>query len=99
MVNVLGIESSCDETGVALVRFEGDEPPRLLAAIDGVQGQYGDALLRHKGILQLEGESQPVIRFTSTDQELNLTYTDRDFYGNVKKMNYSIMLKLVLLNT
>lgn len=30
MVNVLGIESSCDETGVALVRFERDEPPRLV---------------------------------------------------------------------
>ncbi|MFM5879428.1 GTP-binding protein [Aeromonas sanarellii] len=34
---------------------------RLLAAIDAVQAQYGDALLRLKGILQLEGESQPVV--------------------------------------
>ena len=30
-MNVLGIESSCDETGVALVGVEGDDPPRLLA--------------------------------------------------------------------
>ena len=28
---VLGFESSCDETGVALVQLEGDAPPRLLA--------------------------------------------------------------------
>ena len=31
MVNVLGIESSCDETGAALVSFERGEPPRLVA--------------------------------------------------------------------
>ncbi|MBL8346293.1 MAG: tRNA (adenosine(37)-N6)-threonylcarbamoyltransferase complex transferase subunit TsaD [Rubrivivax sp.] len=30
-MNVLGFESSCDETGVALVRVETDQPPRLLA--------------------------------------------------------------------
>ncbi len=30
-MNVLGIESSCDETGVALVQAEGDHTPRLLA--------------------------------------------------------------------
>ncbi len=30
-MNVLGIESSCDETGVALVRVDGDGAPRLLA--------------------------------------------------------------------
>ena len=30
-MNVLGIESSCDETGVALVRGEGDAVPRLIA--------------------------------------------------------------------
>ena len=30
-MNVLGIESSCDETGVALVRVEGPGTPRLLA--------------------------------------------------------------------
>jgi len=30
-MNILGIESSCDETGVALVSFDGDEPPRLRA--------------------------------------------------------------------
>jgi len=30
-VRILGIESSCDETGVALVAFEGPEPPRLKA--------------------------------------------------------------------
>ncbi|HOW47659.1 MAG TPA: hypothetical protein P5305_06955, partial [Rubrivivax sp.] len=30
-VNVLGIESSCDETGVALVRAAADGVPRLLA--------------------------------------------------------------------
>ena len=30
-MNVLGIESSCDETGVALVSAEGSETPRLLA--------------------------------------------------------------------
>jgi len=30
-MNVLGIESSCDETGVALVEFSGREPPRLRA--------------------------------------------------------------------
>ena len=28
---VLGFESSCDETGVALVQLEGDAPPSLLA--------------------------------------------------------------------
>lgn len=28
---MLGFESSCDETGVALVQLEGDAPPRLLA--------------------------------------------------------------------
>ncbi|MNQ55164.1 putative GTP-binding protein YjiA [compost metagenome] len=37
------------------------KPSRLLAAIDAVQAQYGDALLRLKGILLLEGESQPVV--------------------------------------
>jgi N6-L-threonylcarbamoyladenine synthase len=30
-MNVLGIESSCDETGVALVRFEESETPQLVA--------------------------------------------------------------------
>jgi N6-L-threonylcarbamoyladenine synthase len=30
-MNVLGIESSCDETGAALVSFHGDETPRLVA--------------------------------------------------------------------
>jgi N6-L-threonylcarbamoyladenine synthase len=30
-MQVLGIESSCDETGVALVRWQGAEPPQLLA--------------------------------------------------------------------
>ena len=30
-MNVLGIESSCDETGVALVHVDGGDPPRLLA--------------------------------------------------------------------
>ena len=30
-MNVLGIESSCDETGVALVRIEGSSQPRLVA--------------------------------------------------------------------
>ena len=30
-MRVLGIESSCDETGVALVEWEGGAPPRLLA--------------------------------------------------------------------
>lgn len=34
---------------------------RLLAAIDAVQARFGDAMLRLKGILQLEGESQPVV--------------------------------------
>lgn len=29
-MNILGFESSCDETGVAVVAFEGDEAPRLL---------------------------------------------------------------------
>ena len=61
-------------SGVAPTRFEhgniesfslriGEplKPSRLLAAIDAVQAQYGDALLRLKGILQLEGESQPVV--------------------------------------
>jgi N6-L-threonylcarbamoyladenine synthase len=28
-MNILGIESSCDETGVAIVSFDADEPPRL----------------------------------------------------------------------
>ena len=30
-MQVLGIESSCDESGVALVQWQRDEPPRLLA--------------------------------------------------------------------
>ncbi|MBT9490069.1 MAG: tRNA (adenosine(37)-N6)-threonylcarbamoyltransferase complex transferase subunit TsaD, partial [Rubrivivax sp.] len=30
-MNILGIESSCDETGVALVRADGPGVPRLLA--------------------------------------------------------------------
>ncbi|MBU3651142.1 MAG: tRNA (adenosine(37)-N6)-threonylcarbamoyltransferase complex transferase subunit TsaD, partial [Limnohabitans sp.] len=30
-MRVLGIESSCDETGVALVEWEGGAPPRLRA--------------------------------------------------------------------
>ena len=30
-MNILGIESSCDETGVALVRIDGPGVPRLLA--------------------------------------------------------------------
>jgi len=30
-MNVLGVESSCDETGVAWVAVHGNEPPRLLA--------------------------------------------------------------------
>src|SRR5690606_9968634 len=30
-MNVLGVESSCDETGVALVGFDGQEAPRLRA--------------------------------------------------------------------
>jgi N6-L-threonylcarbamoyladenine synthase len=30
-MNILGIESSCDETGVALVAYDGDEVPRLRA--------------------------------------------------------------------
>ena len=30
-LRVLGIESSCDETGVALVETQGDAVPRLLA--------------------------------------------------------------------
>jgi N6-L-threonylcarbamoyladenine synthase len=30
-VNVLGFESSCDETGVAVVRMQGDAPPELRA--------------------------------------------------------------------
>ncbi|MGK4474524.1 CobW family GTP-binding protein [Aeromonas molluscorum] len=37
------------------------KPARLLAAIEAVQLAHGDALLRLKGILQLEGESQPVV--------------------------------------
>ncbi|MCS3456383.1 G3E family GTPase [Aeromonas sp. BIGb0405] len=37
------------------------KPARLLAAIEAVQLTHGDALLRLKGILQLEGESQPVV--------------------------------------
>jgi N6-L-threonylcarbamoyladenine synthase len=31
MINILGIESSCDETGVALVEVDGAAPPRLRA--------------------------------------------------------------------
>lgn len=34
---------------------------RLIAAIEAVQAQFGDSLLRLKGILQLEGESQPLV--------------------------------------
>ena len=30
-MKVLGIESSCDETGVALVEIDGARPPQLLA--------------------------------------------------------------------
>lgn len=36
-------------------------PSRLIAAVEAVQAQFGDSLLRIKGILQLEGESQPLV--------------------------------------
>jgi G3E family GTPase len=36
-------------------------PSRLIAAVAAVQEQFGDSLLRLKGILQLEGESQPLV--------------------------------------
>lgn len=44
--------------------FEYDEPIEplaLLAAITGVQDQFGDAVLRIKGILNLKGQEDPVI--------------------------------------
>ena len=34
---------------------------RLIAAVEAVQANFGDSLLRLKGILQLEGESQPLV--------------------------------------
>ena len=34
---------------------------RVIAAVEAVQANYGDSLLRLKGILQLEGESQPLV--------------------------------------
>lgn len=34
---------------------------RLLAAVEAIQAHFGDALLRLKGIVQLEGESQPLV--------------------------------------
>ena len=37
------------------------QPARLIAAVEAVQAQFGDSLLRLKGILQLEGESQPLV--------------------------------------
>ncbi len=42
-MNVLGIESSCDETGVALVSFEGKQPPRLRAHALHSQAQMHQA--------------------------------------------------------
>ena len=42
-MNVLGIESSCDETGVALVTFEGDAVPRLLAHALHTQAELHEA--------------------------------------------------------
>jgi N6-L-threonylcarbamoyladenine synthase len=38
-MKVLGIESSCDETGLALVEIDGAQPPRLLA--DALYSQAG----------------------------------------------------------
>ena len=37
------------------------EPLALLAAISGVQEQYGDSILRIKGILDLKGQEKPVV--------------------------------------
>ena len=37
------------------------QPARLIAAVEAVQAHFGDSLLRLKGILQLEGESQPLV--------------------------------------
>ena len=34
---------------------------RLLAAVEAIQAHFGDSLLRLKGILQLVGESQPLV--------------------------------------
>ena len=42
-VHVLGIESSCDETGLALVAWQGDEPVRLLADALHSQVEMHDA--------------------------------------------------------
>ncbi len=42
-MNVLGIESSCDETGVALVRCEGPGVPRLLAQALHSQAEMHEA--------------------------------------------------------
>ena len=36
-------------------------PARPIAPVEAVQAQFGDSLLRLKGILQLEGESQPLV--------------------------------------
>jgi N6-L-threonylcarbamoyladenine synthase len=42
-MNVLGFESSCDETGVALVSVEGQAPPRLLAQALHSQAEMHEA--------------------------------------------------------
>jgi len=42
-MKVLGIESSCDETGVALVALQGDGVPRLLADVLHSQAQMHEA--------------------------------------------------------
>jgi N6-L-threonylcarbamoyladenine synthase len=42
-VNILGIESSCDETGVALVRIDGPGVPRLLAQALHSQAEMHEA--------------------------------------------------------
>ena len=50
---ILGIESSCDETGVALVALRGSEVPTLMAHADSISEKYRHPLTYFKGALGL----------------------------------------------
>lgn len=50
-----------DIDSFSIVVDEPIEPLALLAAVSGVQEQYGDSILRIKGILDLKGQEKPVV--------------------------------------
>jgi hypothetical protein len=50
-MNVLGIESSCDETGVALVSTDGAAVPRLRAHAGFITGRFDAEDIHWRGSL------------------------------------------------